>query len=67
MRQIRIAKRRTRPASWQLVPLQPDPRDPDIVHAHHLARRGRVPGGRREASGRMRPDQADPGQTAERA
>jgi hypothetical protein len=55
MRQIRIAKRRTRPASWQQVPLRPDPRDPDIVHAHQLARRARVPGGRREESGRMRP------------
>ena len=45
MRQIRIAKRRTRAASWQPEPLRPDPRDPDIVHSHQLARRARVPGG----------------------
>ena len=67
MRQIRIVKRRSRPASWQLVPLRPDPRDPDIVHAHQLARRASVPGGRREASARIGPGQADPRQTAERA
>jgi hypothetical protein len=46
MRQIRIAKRRTRPASGPQVPLRADLRDPDIVHAHQLARRARVPGGR---------------------
>jgi hypothetical protein len=37
MRQIRINKRGTRPASWQELPL--DARDPDIAHAHQLARR----------------------------
>ena len=39
MRQIRIAKRRRGPAGWRQAPLPPDPRDPDIVHAHRAARR----------------------------
>jgi hypothetical protein len=38
MRQIRIGRRRTRLASWQQTPLPLDARDPDIVHAHQIAR-----------------------------
>ncbi len=39
MRQIRRARRRPGPASEQQSPLPDDPRDPDIVHAHRVARR----------------------------
>jgi hypothetical protein len=39
MRQIRKDKRRPRSASAQQAPLPADPRDPDIVHAHQVARR----------------------------
>jgi hypothetical protein len=38
MRQMRIGRRRTGPASWQQTPLPPDARDPDIVHAHQITR-----------------------------
>jgi hypothetical protein len=39
MRQIRHTRRRPGPASEQQSPLPADPRDPDIVHAHQVARR----------------------------
>jgi hypothetical protein len=39
MRQIRRARRRLGPASEQQSPLPADPRDPDIVYAHQVARR----------------------------
>ena len=39
MRQIRRARRRPGPASEQQSPLPADSRDPDIVHAHQVARR----------------------------
>jgi hypothetical protein len=39
MRQVRHARRHLGPASEQQSPLPADPRDPDIVHAHQVARR----------------------------
>lgn len=39
MRQIRRARRRPGPVSEQQSPLRADPRAPDIVHAHQVARR----------------------------
>jgi hypothetical protein len=39
MRQIRRTRRRPGSASEQQSPLPADPRDPDIVHAHQVARR----------------------------
>jgi hypothetical protein len=39
MRQIRHTRRRPAPASEQQSPLPADPRDPEIVHAHQVARR----------------------------
>jgi hypothetical protein len=39
MRQIQKNKRRPGLASAQQAPLPTDPRDPDIVHAHQVARR----------------------------
>ena len=38
MRQIRISRRHTRPASRQQTTLPLDARDPDIVHAHQITR-----------------------------
>jgi len=55
MRQIRITRHHHRPGGWQQAPLPPDPRDPDIVHAHEAARRPV-----RSQAGRVRP--AGPGQ-----
>ena len=43
MRQIRHTRRRPGPASEQQSPLPADPRDPDIVHAHQVARRRHPP------------------------
>ena len=54
MKQIHKAKRQRRPASGQ-EPLAVDPRDPDIVHAHRIARRSGRPG-----VGRVRPGSHDP-------
>jgi hypothetical protein len=49
MKQIQKAKRRRGSASGQ-EPLAVDPRDPDIVHAHRIARRGSRPGAGRTRS-----------------
>ena len=43
LKQIRISRRRTHRADWRQAPLRPDPRDPDIVHAHQLADRNGSP------------------------
>jgi hypothetical protein len=44
MKQIRKAKRHRGSAGGWQEPLAVDPRDPDIVHAHRIARRsGRPP------------------------
>lgn len=40
MKQIHKAKRHRGSADGRQEPLALDPRDPDIVHAHRIARRG---------------------------
>ena len=47
MKQIKRAKRHRGSAGGRQEPLAVDPRDPDIVHAHRIARRS----SRRGASG----------------
>lgn len=56
MRQIRIGRRRTGPASWQQTPPPLDARDPDIVHAHQITRHtsGCKAGRARPGAGRRR-------------
>jgi hypothetical protein len=54
MKQIRRAKRHRRSAGGRHEPLALDPRDPDIVHAHRIARRS-GPG-----AGRVRPGSHNP-------
>jgi len=44
MKQIQKAKGRRGSADERQAPLAVDPRDPDIVHAHRIARRSRHPG-----------------------
>jgi hypothetical protein len=39
MKQIQRAKRHRRSAGGRQEPLALDPRDPDIMHAHRIARR----------------------------
>ena len=57
MRQIRVGKRRPRPASWPQTPLPPDPRDPDIVRAHQVTRRAGQPRARtKPGAGRWQRD-----------
>lgn len=51
MKQIQQAKRPRRSDSGRHEPLALDPRDPDIVHAHRIARRGSRPGAGRVRSG----------------
>jgi hypothetical protein len=51
MRQIHKDRRRREPAGTRHEPLPADARDPDIVHAHRLARRG-LARGRRGAGSR---------------
>jgi hypothetical protein len=55
MKQIQKAKRHRGSASERQEPLAVDPRDPDIVHAHRVARRSSRPG-----AGRMRSGSHDP-------
>ena len=43
MKQIQKAKRHRGSASRRQEPLAADPRDPDIVHAHRIARRSSRP------------------------
>ena len=57
MRQIRIGRRRTGPASWQQTPPPLDARDPDIVHAHQITAKPAAPG----------PAERGPAEGAERA
>jgi hypothetical protein len=60
MKQIQRAKRHRGSAAGRQGPLAIDPRDPDIVHAHRVARRGgRGPG--RVRSGRHDPAAPIPG------
>jgi hypothetical protein len=60
MKQIQKAKRHRGSASGQ-EPLAVDPRDPDIVHAHRIARRSSRPGARRVRSGSRNPAAPLPG------
>jgi hypothetical protein len=55
MKQIQKAKRPRGSASGRQEPLAVDPRDPDIVHAHRVARRSSGPG-----AGRVRSASHDP-------
>ena len=55
MKQIQKAKRHRGSASGRQEPLAVDPRDPDIVHAHRIARRNR-----RSRAGRVRPGSHHP-------
>jgi hypothetical protein len=50
MKQIQKAKRHRGSASERQEPLAADPRDPDIVHAHRIARRSSRPGAGRTRS-----------------
>ena len=60
MRQIRVAKRRPRPANWPQTPLPPDPRDHDIVRAHQISRRARQPRARTNPGRRQRDPASSP-------
>ena len=55
MKQIQRAKRHCRSADGRQEPLTIDPRDPDIMHAHRIARRGSRPGAGRVRSGSQNP------------
>ena len=61
MKQIERAKRHRGSASGRQEPLAVDPRDPDIVHAHRIARRSSPPGAGRVRSGRPEPAAPVPG------
>jgi hypothetical protein len=60
MKQIQRVKRHRGSASGREEPLAADPRDPDIVHAHRITRRGR-PGAGRQRSGSRNPAAPVPG------
>ena len=51
MKQIQRAKRHRGSAGTRPEPLALDPRDPDIVHAHRIARHTSRPGAGRVRSG----------------
>jgi hypothetical protein len=61
MKQIQRAKRPRRPDSGRHEPLAMDPRDPDIVHAHRIARRSGRSGAGRVRSGSRSPAAPVPG------
>ena len=61
MRQIQRAKRRRGSAGGRQEPLAVDPRDPDIVHAHRIARRSSGPGAGLVRSGGHSLAAPDPG------
>ena len=52
MKQIKKPKRHRGPAGGRQEPLAVDPRDPDIVDAHRIARRDSPPGAGRARSAR---------------
>jgi hypothetical protein len=60
MKQIQRAKRPRRLPCGRQEPLALDPRDPDIVHAHRIARRS-GPGAARVRSGSHNPAVPVPG------
>jgi len=55
MKQIQRAKRHRRSADERQQPLALDPRDPDIVDAHRIARRSSRPGAGRVRHGSHNP------------
>jgi len=61
MKQIQKAKRHRGSADGRPEPLAIDPRDPDIVHAHRIARRSSRPRAGRVRSGRHNPAAPIPG------
>ena len=61
MKQIQRARRHRRSAGGRQEPLAIDPRDPDIVHAHRIARRSSRPGAGRVRSGSHDPAAPIPG------
>ena len=61
MNQIQRAKHHRRSADGPQEPLAIDPRDPDIVHAHRIARRRGRPGAGRVRSGSHNPAVPIPG------
>ena len=61
MKQIQKAKRHRGSASGRQEPLAADPRDPDIVHAHRIARHSSRPGAGPARSGSPAPPRRSPG------
>ena len=61
MKQIQKAKRRRGSAGGRQEPVAADPRDPDIVHAHRIARRSSRPGAGGVRSGSHSPAAPVPG------
>jgi hypothetical protein len=61
MKQIQRAKRHRGSADGRQEPLAVDPCDPDIVHAHRIARRSGRPGPGRVGSGSHDPAAPVPG------
>jgi len=61
MKQVQKAKRHRGTAGGRQELLAVDPRDPDIVHAHRIARRGGRPGAGRVRSGSDNPAAPVPG------
>ena len=62
MKQIQRAKRHRGSPGGRQEPPAVDPRDPDIVHAHRIARRSSRPGAGRVRSGSRNPAAPVPGQ-----
>ena len=61
MKQIQKARRHRGSAGGRQEPLAVDPRDPDIVHAHRIARRSRRPAAGPVRSGSRHPAAPVPG------
>ena len=61
MKQVQRAKRPRRSADGWQESLATDPRDPDIVHAHRIARRSSRSGAGRVRSGSHNPTAPAPG------
>jgi hypothetical protein len=61
MKQIQKTKRHRGLAGGRQEPLAVDPRDPDVVHAHRIARRSSRPGASRVRSGSRNPAAPVPG------
>jgi hypothetical protein len=61
MKQIQRAKRHRGSDGGRQEPLPVDPRDPDIVHAHRIARGSSRPGAGRVRSGSHNPAAPIPG------